>query len=979
MNPFQAPVRPGRLQIEITTGCNLRCAGCQRTPAVASGTWVSRHMPAERFAAVLGHCPPAAVLVLQGIGEPTLHPDLPELIAIARRDGRFPLISFNTNALVRDVPYYAGLRAAGLAHLSVSVDSLNPVTAERLRAGTDTGLLRARLGGLVAAGFAVTASVVLSRINLPELPDLLDALAALRVPVIEVQPLIDYGGAAAGTALDADGLARGLAEIRAAAARHPGLSVLPAPALTPNGGKCRRPLHALYVTVDGLLTPCCVTDDAGLFGRTGVTGRPFSEVWHSPAVARWFEGFLDGEPEICRGCAFNPSGGFGRKAGGLDVERVRALQRAGRLDEAAAALDAGLDSGQTAEALHLLGTLELQRRRPGPARPLIEASLALKPEPSARHNLAVALIGLNRLDEARAALEALIAEAPELPSAYLTLSGLADRMGDRAGGAAALFGLAARALAAGNAGYVAQALTRLLERPDLEPARLAELGHRLRLAGLDEAAGRAFAACVARDAGDPGWRLAAAVALLPQIYDSAGQAAAVRGRYGEALEALTRAVAAAGPETLARGAAQVGMAKPFLLSYQGEDDTGFQRAYGAAAGRMMAARWPGHGEIPAPEPVAGRRLRVGFVTYYWHFHSVSKLFGGWVRTLDRARFQVTGYNLKPGPADPWGRDLLAACDRVREAPAGAEIGDATAAWAGTIAADRPDILIYPEIGMETTAVRLAALRLAPVQAMAWGHPVTSGLPTLDYFLSSEFMEPPDGDAHYTERLIRLPGLSIHYLPLPEGDPAPMDRAAAGLGESGPVFVCCQFLPKYRPADDGALVDIARRVPDGRFLFVGDPAAAMTGRLRARLGAAFAAAGLDPARLVFAPPVPPDRFPALLRLGDVYLDSLAWSGGNTALEAAAAGLPMVAVAGRFMRGRHTAGILRALGLEEELVAADSAGYVETAVRLATDARWRAEMAARTLAAAPGLYRDAEPVRALERFLIGAVTSALPRSG
>lgn len=69
-----------------------------------------------------------------------------------------------------------------------------------------------------------------------------------------------------------------------------------------------------------------------------------------------------------------------------------------------------------------------------------------------------------------------------------------------------------------------------------------------------------------------------------------------------------------------------------------------------------------------------------------------------------------------------------------------------------------DVLLYPEVGIDPVCAQLAALRLAPVQAMAWGHPQTSGLPTIDVFLSNELMEPPDGAGHYTEQLLPLPGI-----------------------------------------------------------------------------------------------------------------------------------------------------------------------------------------------------------------------------
>src|SRR6202042_3454456 len=60
-----------------------------------------------------------------------------------------------------------------------------------------------------------------------------------------------------------------------------------------------------------------------------------------------------------------------------------------------------------------------------------------------------------------------------------------------------------------------------------------------------------------------------------------------------------------------------------------------------------------------------------------------------------------------------------------------------------------DVLIYTDIGMAGKNYQYASMRLAPVQCTAWGRPVTSGLPTIDYYLSSELMEPENGQEHYT--------------------------------------------------------------------------------------------------------------------------------------------------------------------------------------------------------------------------------------
>ena len=119
-------------------------------------------------------------------------------------------------------------------------------------------------------------------------------------------------------------------------------------------------------------------------------------------------------------------------------------------------------------------------------------------------------------------------------------------------------------------------------------------------------------------------------------------------------------------------------------------------------------------------------------------------------------------------------------------------------------------MIYPEIGMGPVAAQLAAQRLAPTQCNFAGHPETSGYPTLDYFLSSDLMEPPDGPQHYTERLVRLPNMATYYepvLPPPEANEA----AEFGWPSTVPIFWCGQSLFKYLPQHDAVFPRIAREV------------------------------------------------------------------------------------------------------------------------------------------------------------------------
>jgi protein O-GlcNAc transferase len=255
--------------------------------------------------------------------------------------------------------------------------------------------------------------------------------------------------------------------------------------------------------------------------------------------------------------------------------------------------------------------------------------------------------------------------------------------------------------------------------------------------------------------------------------------------------------------------------------------------------------------------------------------------------------------------------------------------------------------------MDATTAKLAAMRLAPVQATSWGHPETSGLPTMDYFLSADGLEPPDADANYSEKLVRLPNLGC-YVRKPEGTVSA--ELPAELQGGRPILLCPGTPFKYAPQHDRVLVEIARRVPDARLVFFTGSPAALSQKLKQRLQQA----GLDFERqAVLLPWQPAEKFRALLAGADLYLDTIGFSGFNTALQAVESGVPVVTREGRFLRGRLASGILRRIGVSE-LIAADDAAYIELAVSLANRRR-------KIEANRDRLYEDAATITALQEFL------------
>ncbi|MSP02881.1 MAG: tetratricopeptide repeat protein [Acetobacteraceae bacterium] len=583
---------------------------------------------------------------------------------------------------------------------------------------------------------------------------------------------------------------------------------------------------------------------------------------------------------------------------------------------------------------NLASTLDIQGDPPD-VEACFRRAIALRPDYAAAHaGFGRWLIARGRWVEAEACLREAVRLAPDDAAAWTNL-GIAPQETGRAAEAEACY---RHAIA-------------------LDPGR-ADAHHNLGcLLAADGRTDEAIACHEAALIADPlhgAARLALCMAELPILYRDDAEVDERRARYLKALDRLETAVTE--PPIAAAVAAAIGTSQPFFLPYQGENDVAPQTLYGRLACRVLAAS-----ALPArSEP--GKRIRVGIVSGFFQDHTIFRLFlEGWLTQIDRRRFEVIGFHTGRG-SDAETARAASWCDRfTRDLPS-------AAAWREAVSEAAPHVLLYPEVGMDPMSGRLAAQRLAPVQCVAWGHPVTTGFPTMDYFLSSELMEPPDGDAHYTERLIRLPGLGVYYVP----DGQPSGRAAPHIAPGVPVYWSGQALYKYLPQYDAIFPRIATAVGDCRFVFIGfAKSQAVTDAFRARLARAFATFGLDADRYcVVLPPMPQEQFLAAAGAADVILDTPGWSGGRSTLDCLAVNPAIVTWPGPFMRGRHTAAILRQIGCEET-IAESLDHYVDIAVRLGRDTAWRDCVRGSVEQHKYRAFRDDGPVRALEMFLVGAL--------
>jgi protein O-GlcNAc transferase len=505
----------------------------------------------------------------------------------------------------------------------------------------------------------------------------------------------------------------------------------------------------------------------------------------------------------------------------------------------------------------------------------------------------------------------------------------------------------------------------LLSDPGFCEAHL-NLGHTLREQGEKEKAAEHFQKAVALKPDSLAARMGQCLGRIPLLHHSAEEITSSREDYRKELESLSAEIDLKNPQVLNQAARLVGICQPFFLAYQGENDRELQSLYGNLMTRIQAACFPAWAKKRnMPSRKLGEPLRIGIVSGFYFLHSNWKIpIKGWAENINRKDFHLYGYYTGQAVDDQTEiarRTFHKFADRL----------PSLEQWCDLITRDRLHVLIYPEIGMDPMTVRLASLRLAPIQCASWGHPDTSGLPTIDYYLSSDLMEPENADEHYSEKLIRLPNLSIHYEP-PAITPAPVQRNYFGLQERTPLFLCTQSLFKYLPQFDEVFPRIAAQVGSCQFAFLNYSKSPQLGeRFLHRLNSSFAQYGLRCADYVkLLPHLDPPHYRALNQLADVFLDSIGWSGCNSTLEALACNLPIVTMPGKLMRGRHTHAILKMMGYQDtEAQSIDE--YVAIAGRLGTDAEWR-KRSSETIAELKHLaYRDTACIRGLEEFLKNAI--------
>lgn len=329
---------------------------------------------------------------------------------------------------------------------------------------------------------------------------------------------------------------------------------------------------------------------------------------------------------------------------------------------------------------------------------------------------------------------------------------------------------------------------------------------------------------------------------------------------------------------------------------------------------------PLHTQVPPRDRSRDPRIRIGYLSGDLHHHAVGLLIPELIELHDRSRFEVWAFCWTPESASPQRQRLLKAFDHhVRLAG----VDDVTAAK--LISQAGIDVLV--DLQALTSGARPGILgqRPAPVQVSYLGLPGTSGLPGVDWLIADDYTMPPELERYCTEKAIRLPGCYQVSDRRREEAPVP-PRSRYGLPDD--AFVYCSFNNnhKFTPEVYGAWMRILKGVPGSLLWLLADNAAAKANMQREAEGA-----GVDPARLVFAPRVSPAEYLARFRCADLMLDTHPFNAGTTASDALWMGLPIVTWSGRTYISRMAGSLLTAVGLPD-LITESLPAYEKLAIEL-----------------------------------------------
>jgi predicted O-linked N-acetylglucosamine transferase (SPINDLY family) len=337
-----------------------------------------------------------------------------------------------------------------------------------------------------------------------------------------------------------------------------------------------------------------------------------------------------------------------------------------------------------------------------------------------------------------------------------------------------------------------------------------------------------------------------------------------------------------------------------------------------------------------PQPASPRPLKIGYLSHCMGKHSVGWLARWLIQHHDRSQFQLHGYFYSDRQNDPVFDWYLGQMDQFCRM--GMECDGNALALADRIYQDEIDILIDLDSITIDIGCELLTVKPAPIQ-VTWLGWDASGMDTIDYFLADPYVLPDDAQAHYVEKIWRLPQTYLAVDGFEVGVPT-LRRDLLNIPNDAVIYLSAQTGYKRHPDTIRLQMQILQQVPNSYFLIkgLGDQAAIQNVFIEIA-----EAEGVSRDRLRFLPMVDAEAVHrANLGIADIVLDTFPYNGATTTMETLWMGIPLVTRVGQQFASRNSYTMLKNVGIEEGIAWTD-AEYVEWGIRLGQDTVLREDIA------------------------------------
>jgi predicted O-linked N-acetylglucosamine transferase (SPINDLY family) len=618
------------------------------------------------------------------------------------------------------------------------------------------------------------------------------------------------------------------------------------------------------------------------------------------------------------------------------------LQELGRLGEAETSYKKAISiKPEYEEAYFNLGNAQRELGRLEEAETSYKKAISIKPDLAEAHgNLGVTLKELGRLEEAEASYKKAISIKPEYVEAHSNLGVALQLLGK---------------LQEAETSYKKA----LAINPEFAQAHT-NWGVILYERGLWTEAIELHRKAVALNPASVIFQWYFTLMQIQKVYSIRGDIEKSIYCFGLELTKLDNLITA---ERLDEAIKAVGIVQPYYIAYLENNNKYLLTKYGEICCRVMSYWQDKHLGLLSNESKElniRRKIKVGIISSHIRYHSVWNAFlKGIVTQINKKDFDLYIYYLSDQTDD---ETLVARKNSTKFVIGRKSLYE----WYKIIINDDLDIALFPEIGMHRLTLQLASMKLAKSQCTSWGHPETSGLPSIDYYISSDFMETANSSDNYSETMISLDNIGCYFEP-PSLEKEEINLFEFGINLNSNILLCLGAPNKFHPDNDILYIEIIKKISNCQLVFMRDESDAYK-IVEQRLNLKFEKNNLPfKNKVVFIPPLSRAGFNTLMNLSRVLLDNIYFSGFNTSIQALGCGLPIVTLKGKFMRSRAASGMLKRIHLDE-LIANSQEMYIKIVQRLVNDSVYYQSVKTTIKNNVHFLYKDIAPIRTLENFFI-----------